>query len=71
MKILIYIIGFVVTYLIGRYTGRKILKTYDWTFVILNVFISLFSFFGAIAFLMILFFEVISEADFKNPPKWL
>ena len=72
-SLIIYPIGVVISYYLGRYFGRKILKDdYGYQYVLLIFVFSLGSFISVIGILLTYFYFVIEE-KFKNkkPNKFL
>jgi hypothetical protein len=77
MKFIIYFIGVLLSYIVGRYVFRHISKKenlpYDWFCVILALAVSSLSLIGVIIFLGVYLIQCpdYSKLKIKKVPKWL
>lgn len=73
----IYILGVIISYILGRFTIRKLMKEqYSWNDIGKIMFISLCSYLGIAIFFCILLWYYYLTSKFKNnklpkPPTWL
>lgn len=77
-SIIIYLIGCVLSFILGRYFWRRISKEsmcakYSWFNVVFNIFVSLFSYIGLFAYIIVFIVILLSKIKItiKEPPKWL
>lgn len=73
MALIIYLIGYVACYFIGKYLVMRAFKFYKWNWedVMFSLFTSLFSWVGIIIHLILFLIHVDKPFLGKKPPKWL
>lgn len=71
--ILIYLIGLIISYFLGRYNLRKFLgEDYNWASVWCISFISIFSVFGIMVWIIVILIDVIQCPEIhRKVPKWM
>ena len=77
MTIEIYLLGIIISLIVGRYTNRYMSKafelSYGWKDVIVNIIVSSLSYIGVACWLIIILIHWIININVKidGPPKWM
>ena len=73
IKILLYILGFLLSYILIKIIARNNEKADNWNQIFVSLFVSLFSWFTFIVIIIIAWDNIIKKIGIKlpKPPKWL